>query len=464
MTTIAAGIYARISSDDGTALGVSRQVADCTAEAERRGWTVVETFVDNDVSASRKTPRPEYQRMLTAVRAGKVRALVVWDVDRLTRSPRELEDVIAFADEHALRLASVGGEIDLSTEQGRLTARLKGSVARYEVEQTSRRLKRKNDELAAAGAPVGKPAFGYTRTRVDGVAVDVINPAEAAIVREAAARVLAGEGLWRIVRDLDARGVTTNTGGSWQTQTLRRMLLRPRYAALRVHRGKVVGPAAWEAILDRDTFDRLTAKLTDPGRRTSNRGTAVRYLLSGIALCGKCGRPAVGAARQEYKYRTYPARYVCQHAGCHGVSRNMELVDEIVEGVLVGRLERDGVRLLGGDPEAERDARTRVDTLEAKLSLAADQFADDVITADQLARITARLRDELTVERRRLAQSRPSDELAQFAGATAASAWARADLEVKRALINMLMTVTLEPVGPGKRVEPEHVRVDWKGQ
>jgi DNA invertase Pin-like site-specific DNA recombinase len=62
MAVVAACIYARISSDDGTALGVARQVADCTAEADRRGWEIVETFIDNDVSASRSAARPQYTR------------------------------------------------------------------------------------------------------------------------------------------------------------------------------------------------------------------------------------------------------------------------------------------------------------------------------------------------------------------------------------------------------------------
>lgn len=116
--SVRAAIYARISSDDGTALGVARQVDDCRREVERHGWEVAEVYTDNDVSASRsKVVRPAYQRMLEDVRAGHLGAITVWDVDRLTRTPRELEDIITFADEHNLKLASVGGEIDLGTSR-----------------------------------------------------------------------------------------------------------------------------------------------------------------------------------------------------------------------------------------------------------------------------------------------------------------------------------------------------------
>jgi DNA invertase Pin-like site-specific DNA recombinase len=74
----AAAIYARISDDrEGLALGVSRQVEDCRRLAAKRGWSVVEAYVDNDVSAWRGRARPEYRRMLEDVKAGTVDAVVV---------------------------------------------------------------------------------------------------------------------------------------------------------------------------------------------------------------------------------------------------------------------------------------------------------------------------------------------------------------------------------------------------
>src|SRR5690242_9448981 len=94
-----AAIYVRISLDtEGTGLGVKRQREDCAALADRLGWTVVGVYEDNDVSATSGRVRPGYARMMRDVECGQIGAIVVWDVDRLTRTPRELEDVIAFAD------------------------------------------------------------------------------------------------------------------------------------------------------------------------------------------------------------------------------------------------------------------------------------------------------------------------------------------------------------------------------
>src|SRR5690242_6148347 len=88
-------IYARISQDRGGAgLGVERQLEDCQALAERNGWQVVETYVDNDISAFSGKKRPAYQRTLKDLDEGKATVVICWHTDRLTRSIVELEDYI----------------------------------------------------------------------------------------------------------------------------------------------------------------------------------------------------------------------------------------------------------------------------------------------------------------------------------------------------------------------------------
>src|SRR5579875_3867544 len=91
-----AAIYARISSDTtGEALGVARQVAECRRLAEAKGWTVGDVYEDNDVSAYKTRTRPEYERMLADLAAGARDAVIVYNLDRLTRQPIQLEQFTA---------------------------------------------------------------------------------------------------------------------------------------------------------------------------------------------------------------------------------------------------------------------------------------------------------------------------------------------------------------------------------
>jgi DNA invertase Pin-like site-specific DNA recombinase len=129
---VRAGIYARISSDrEGDQLGVRRQVIDCEERAAREGWIVAERYVDDHVSAYKATVRPAYRRLLADLRDRHLDAVVVWHVDRLVRQPRELEEFIDLCSEVGVkRLASVSGDLDLSTHDGQLMARILGAMAR----------------------------------------------------------------------------------------------------------------------------------------------------------------------------------------------------------------------------------------------------------------------------------------------------------------------------------------------
>ncbi|GAB3039120.1 hypothetical protein GCM10011376_40450 [Nocardioides flavus (ex Wang et al. 2016)] len=149
-----AGIYVRISLDvAGEGLGVQRQEELCRALVERKGWTVAEVYRDNDVSASKDRERPEYARMLADIEAGRIGAVAVYAIDRLTRKPIELEHFIDLVERHGTQLANVAGDVQLDTVQGRLTARIMGSVARAEAENIGKRVRDQKRQRAASGIP-----------------------------------------------------------------------------------------------------------------------------------------------------------------------------------------------------------------------------------------------------------------------------------------------------------------------
>ncbi len=136
----------------------------------------------------------------------------------------------------------------------------------------------------------------------------------------------------------------------------------------------------------------------------------------------------------------------------------------MVEAVILARLARPDALavLVQGDPEEVERARAEVETLTARLQLAADQYADGVLTGEQLVRITGRLRPQIERAGRRVAANMPAAGVADLVGGQAETRWAAASLDTKRAVIEMLCVITILPTGPGKRFQPECVRIDWR--
>lgn len=337
------GIYVRISQDrTGAGLGVQRQEEDCRALAERRGWHVFNVYVDNDVSAFSRRRRPGWSEMLDDVQTGRIHAIIGWHVDRLTRRPSELEHLIDLADTHRLQLGTVTGDIDLGNPMGRLLARQLGSIARYESEHRGERRARQLLQAAEAGQLMraGKRCYGYQR---DGT----IEPAEAAIIREAVERVLRGESMRSIVSDFHEREIKTTQGGYWIATSLKRLLINQRLSGKRVYKGQVVAEGDWEPILDPSEQRKVVAVLTNPKRRTMttpNSTGARKYLLTGgIIVCGLCGKKMESQPSSNGK-----PGYVCRQGpptyGCGKTRIAAAGVEQDVAERVLGRLASPAIR------------------------------------------------------------------------------------------------------------------------
>ena len=170
------------------------------------------------------------------------------------------------------------------------------------------------DWAAAAGEQHSDCRDEHTDTQRVG-SRDVLVPEEAAVIREIAERIIAGESMRSITLDRQRRREVTPDGRtSWHPVTVRQLVLRERNAGLRRHQKQVIGLGNWEPIFDEEMYDRVRAILTDPARRTSPT-TTHRHLLSGIALCGVCDHPV----RILMAHGSHTKRYVCP--SCFGVAR-----------------------------------------------------------------------------------------------------------------------------------------------
>jgi len=466
LVTLRAAIYARQSLDrTGEGMAVTRQLGECRELAERNEWQVLEEYVDNDVSATSRKARPEWTRLLADLEAGRYDVLICWHTDRLYRRLRDLVDLVEIAESKALRIASVrAADLDLSTPAGRMLAGMLGHAQRYEIEQKSARQVAANVQARNAGRmPWTRRPYGYDLQ--DGEITVV--PAEADELRAAAQLALDGASLASIARDLNARGVTTTLGGPWSVNALKRLLVNPRHAGLVTYRGDLTGEGAWEPIFDRVTHEQLLATLADPARRTA-ADTRTKHLLSGLAICGRCGGPLYASPYQgKAKYQGKANRYLIYRCRTPHLGRRADYVDEVVVETVLARLSQpDVVSALAPDVDADTvQLAGEVARVRERLDGLGDLYAEGALTAVGLRDASAKLKARLGDLQQRMAATGCHEQVVALATSdNLRKRWESLPLRHKRTVIDALMTVTVLPVTRGARFDPEQVAIEWKAR
>lgn len=456
MTTRAV-IYARQSLDrSGEGAAVERQVTACRRLARDRGWSVVRVLTDNDTSASgrRSGERPGYRQVLDMIRAGSVERVIVWQVDRLARRLTDLETITDACQAAGVSVATVGGDLDLSTDAGRMLAGILASVAKGEVERKGTRQRAANAQRAARGeARWTRRPFGYDRR--DGEVFAVLT--EADLIRDAVAMVLDGSTLAAGVRMLDQAGARTTTGGRFSVTTLRRVLLNPRLTGRALYNGADVAAGTWPPILTAEEQERVAEMLRDPRRRVQ-QGTQLRYWLSGCVRCGRCGG-VMYALPMKHRERRWVS-YACK---ARHLARRVELVDEVVEGIVLARLARpDAAALLV--PDVDLDAlRSQAAETRARRDALAGMLADGLLSAAAVREQAGKLTSQLGDLEGKISAALGDGPVSALAGADDARAvWDGLDLRTRREVVDVLAAVTILPAGKGVRFDPASVVVEWK--
>lgn len=493
-------LYARISEDDlGLYKGVNRQLAELDELSAARNGRVAGRWADNDISAAKGAPRPDYESLMAAVLApnplGVQRRILVVHTSRLWRNRQERAhgiDVLGAAD--LLILPKNGPELDLRTAAGRMVAGMLGEVDTGESETKGERVFDAARERAHEGRSNGAVSYGWSRVyeydkqgKIVGFE-DVEDLAQADIVREIVKRLLAGDTLLAITKDLNRRGVPapragtrrahrakgqTPDGQRWGKTSVKKLAMRPANIGMRIyHRGRpdeVLLPAAWPKIVDPDDHARVMELLTDPARRTQ-KGGARRHLLTwGIGECGVCGAHLrtswKGGNTKGKNGRPYGQKallYLCEAKGC--VGRNEEFVDLKVDEWMIALLQQPQVLgLLDGDANEQAQLLKTADTIRAKLAEAATDFADGLLDREQIRIITGKLRPQLEQAEAAARAYRQSPHLELVVGSVgdrAREKWESYTVQQKRAIMQAFrVRVIILPTRRGPGFDPESVQV-----
>jgi site-specific DNA recombinase len=351
--------------------------------------------------------------------------------------------------------------------------------ARFESEHKGERVRAARRQAAEQGRWQGgcRP-FGF---EPDGT---TLRPAEAAAIAHASEAIVAGASLRSIVRDLNDAGHHTVWGHPWTSVAVRDMLRRPRNAGL-TNYGTETFPATWPAIVPEGTWRAVVSILGNPTRRTNTSGSnKVKWLGSGLYVCGACGQPAL---RVSYIGNHRHPAYRCRaqdnthHRSGH-VARAAPPLDDYVERIIVARLQRpDTTSLFTTPADADLDTtalHTEAAALGQRLTDLSAAFAEGAITLAQLRTGTGKLRDRLTEIEDTLTAAAKVNPLIGLAGQpNIADIWYGTtpdrsdglDLGRCRAVLATLLTVTVLPTSKGRRPDgsyfnPTGIHLDWKTQ
>lgn len=474
-----AAVYARLSrkrktadNPEGLSENVQIQTAESKAYAEDKIWPVVGTFQDDDRSASKfsRKPRPDYNRMIEAIKRNEIEVILCTEMPRLYRRIEELLEVIKLAETTRLRRIETtdGVSYDLSTPEGIHQAIGAVNNAMLESARLSKRQKRKKAAQARQGKiNGGGRAYGYTK---DGMS---LVPEEVAILHEARDRYLAGETIKAIVRDFNARGL-----GPWRIENFSRMLFKKRYIGIREHNGAEY-PAQWPAIFTIEEYAQMDTRRRSRAEKWPGRaqGQTRTYLLTGLVYC-HCGAYMIGSRRQLPNGK-YQRRYRCRahdnygrKVGCGRIFRSADPLEEWVKEAVFYRLDSPEVaRAL-----APTNGEDRIDELvsgytAAKLNLEkmVTDYATGFLDRDEFSVAKRVAEDLLQKARSDLAkyQSRRADIPI---GITAIrEAWDGASLEWRHSVIKLLVEkVVIMPGHPGShewhghRFNPADIHIQWR--
>lgn len=473
-------LYCRLSPrPDGSYEGVPLQER-WGREYAANTWpgVPVEVFADEGISAANGDHRPRFEALREALGRGEVAQLWTVEQSRLERTEvgwfrlaAEL-DAAGITELHTNR----DGRIKVQDE----VAGIRAVIAAGEVRKLKRRVNDRLDELAAEGRPSGGAAgFGYRRgLDSTGAKTLIIHEGEAAVVRQAAERILAGWSLTRIGNDFAARGLTGVRGGKFTAQTIRSFITAPAVAGLRVHRGQVVGRGVWEPILDEDTWRAVRNKLDAPRiversdggtyhvRKVAARGAGRRYLLTGgVAVCGVCEARMV-ATMKKVRRRVLPY-YLCGvrfgGRGCVGIMG--EELEAYVVAEMLDELDKPAfLDLLAADEhEARRDElNAALRKVEAKRRKLAKDWAADELTDEEWRTARADLDTRERQLRLDLAAVPPS--IARVDPALIRAGWAAMNLDERRQLVSMFVEVVIvKRAVLGRRgFDKERVDIVWR--
>jgi site-specific DNA recombinase len=309
--------YIRVSTDEQAQEGYSipAQRNRLEAYAISQGWEIVQYYVDEGISA-KDMNRPELQRMIKGVKEGFFDCVLVYKLDRLTRSVLDLYQLLETFEKYNVKFKSATEVYDTTTAIGRLFITLVAALAQWERENLGERVRMGMQQKAKEGKwTVSIPPIGYNAINDSNLE---INHQEASIVKEIFSLYLSGAGMWGIARSLNERGLHTKHGKTWSQNTISYILKNPIYKGTTRYNYRVNQEQYFEVdgfvppIISEEEFN-MVQQIIESKSNLHPRQASSKFIFSKVLKCARCGTTLIGktstSKRGNKKYVSY--NYVC---------------------------------------------------------------------------------------------------------------------------------------------------------
>jgi len=319
---LSTGIYVRVSTEEQAQEGFSvrGQTEKLKSYALLKDWDIYDIYSDEGISGKNIVDRPAINRLIDDIESGKVNNVLVFKVDRLTRSTRNLLELVELFEEYNCAFNSLTESIDTDTPSGRMFLKIIGIFAEFERENLVSRLKLGFERKAKEGYTLANNNISYGYDRAKGQKVQTINVDESKIVQEIFSMFLDKNiSMTQIAKTLNARKVLTKNDTTWKPATIKQMLTNPTYIgkvrySLSDESKYFESDGHHEPIISDKIFYLAQEKIKNtPYISRTKRPKADNYFC-GVLVCGACGSKFTTKnipRRSKNGEKLYNRNYIC---------------------------------------------------------------------------------------------------------------------------------------------------------
>ncbi|WP_306009378.1 recombinase family protein [Bacillus sp. MMSF_3328] len=444
-------VYVRVSTEEQAKHGYSipAQIEKLEAYCLSQGWDLKEKYIDEGYSA-KDLNRPKFEKMMEQVKSGNIDVILVYRLDRLTRSVVDLYEILKVLDENNCMFKSATEVYDTTNAMGRLFITLVAAIAQWERENLAERVRFGLEKKIKSGKWKGGMApYGYKM-------VDknlIVNEEEVSVVKtifESSRNF----GFYTVAKQLTEKGYPTRKGGNWHVDSVRDIANNPIYAGYLTFNSspketkkppgdQKLYDGNHERIVSREEFwqlqDILSKRRTIGGKRETSS-----YYFSSILKCNRCGYSMSGhktAGKKSYRCSGKKAGIKC--------NSHMILEDNLVKQLfsvfnkVVGEIYGSTqAKDISSEKVAELDREIKY--LEKQLKKKKVMYENDIIDIDELITESSALRQrekELRVELKNIAASRkqPNDSIG-YVVENIESLWPLATEHERKQMITSIFT------------------------